>query len=98
MPATPATKNGGYGMKTVKMNLGGQTVEAESLSYKSLNEPWSLYQLDDGSIIKIKLVISDVFKLPTPDPLTGLPQYVIRSSNVMSVEPPESVDSKRKVQ
>jgi hypothetical protein len=84
-------------MKTVKMNLGGQSVEAESLTYKPLNEPWSSYQLDDGSIIKLKLVISDVFKLPTSDPLTGLPQYIIRSSNVMSVEPPESL-SKRDVQ
>lgn len=81
-------------MKKVKMNLGGQTVEAESLSYKPLNEPWSSIQLDDGSIIRLKLVISDVFKLPTPDPLTGLPQYIIRSSNVMSVEPPDSAASK----
>jgi hypothetical protein len=84
-------------MKTVKLNLGDQTVEAESLSYKPINEPWSIYQLDDGSIIKVKLVISDVFKLPTSDPLTGLPQYMIRSSNVMSVEPLESL-SKRDVQ
>jgi hypothetical protein len=91
-----APKNGGHGMKTVKLNLGGQTVEAESLGYKPINEPWSSYQLDDGSIIKIKLVISDVFKLPTSDPL-GLPQYMIRSSNVMSVEPLESL-SKRDVQ
>jgi hypothetical protein len=85
-------------MKTVKLNLGGKTIEAESLSYRPLNEPWSSYQLDDGSIIKLKIVISDVFKLPTPDQLTGLPQYIVRSSNVMSVEPQESVASKRKVQ
>jgi hypothetical protein len=85
-------------MKPVKINLGGQTVEAESLTYRSLNEPWSSYQLEDGSIIKLKLVVSYVYKLPTVDSLTGLPQYVVRSSNVMSVEPPESVASKRDVQ
>jgi hypothetical protein len=85
-------------MKTVKINLGGQTVEAESMTYRPLNEPWSSYQLDDGSIIKLRLVLSDVFKLPSPDPLTGLPQYIIRSSNVMSVEPPEVVTSKREIQ
>jgi hypothetical protein len=67
-------------MKTVKINLGGQTVEAESMTYRPLNEPWSSYQLDDGSIIKLRLVLSDVFKLPSPDPLTGLPQYIIRSA------------------
>jgi hypothetical protein len=85
-------------MKTVKMNIGGLTVEAESMGYKPLEEPWSSYRLDDGSIVKIKLVVSDVFKLPTPDPVTGLPQYIIRSSNVMSVEPPETPVSNRKVQ
>lgn len=85
-------------MKTVKLNLGDKTVEAELLGYRPLNEPWSSYQLDDGNIIKLKLVISDVFKLPTQDPLTGLPQYIVRSSNVISVEPQESLASKRKVQ
>jgi hypothetical protein len=85
-------------MKTVKLNLGGKSVEVESLNYRPLNEPWSSYQLDDGSVIKLKLVIADVFKLPTPDQLTGLPQYIVRSSNVMSVEPHESLPSKRKTQ
>jgi hypothetical protein len=85
-------------MKKIKMNLGGQTVEAESMNYKSIDEPWSSIRLDDGSIIKLKLVISDVFKLPTPDQLTGLPQYIVRSSNVMSVEPPDAPTSKREVQ
>lgn len=60
-------------MKTVKLNLGGKTVEAELLSYRPLNEPWSAYQLDDGSIIRLKLVIYDVFKSPTSGQLTGLP-------------------------
>src|ERR1700731_2914928 len=95
---TAGSKNWWHGMKTVKMNLGGQTVEAESMTYRPLNEPWSSYQLDDGSIIKLRLVLSDVFKLPTPDSLTGLPQYIIRSSNVMSVEPPEVVTLKREIQ
>jgi hypothetical protein len=58
-------------MKTIKINIGDLTVEAESMNYKPMDEPWSLYRLDDGSTIKIKLVVSDVFKLPTPDPLTG---------------------------
>lgn len=74
----------------VKMNIGGQTVEADTMSFSALEEPWARYKLDDGTIIKIKIVLSDVFKLPTPDPLTGLPQIVVKSGNVMSVEPPAS--------
>jgi hypothetical protein len=85
-------------MKSVKMNIGGVTVEAESMDYKSLEEPWSSYRLSDGSTIKVKLVVSDVFRLPDPDPLTGLPQYLVRSSNVMSVEPPDTTQAKRELQ
>ena len=82
-------------MKKVKINIGDVTIEADSMNYRSIDEPWSLYRLEDGSTIRVKLVISDVFKLPTSDPITGLPQYMIKSSNVMSVEPP---DMKREIQ
>lgn len=84
-------------MKKVKMNLGGREVEAESMAFNAIEEPWSLYRLEDGTTVKLKLVVSDVFKLAIPDPVTGLPQVVVRSSNIMSVEPPETPLSKREV-
>lgn len=71
----------------IKLNLGGQTVEVEKMDFKPIEENWSLYKLEDGTIVKLKLIVSDVFKLPEPDPLTGLPQLLVKSGNVMSVEP-----------
>ena len=68
------------------MNLGGQSVEAEMMVFKAIEEPWSLYKLDDGTTLKVKIVLSDVYKIPIPDPLTGLPQFIIRASNVLSVD------------
>ena len=85
-------------MKKLRMNISGETVEAESMTVKSIEEPWSIYKLDDGNVIKLKVVVSDVFKLPTPDTVTGLPQYLVRSSNIMSVEPPEGPIAGREVQ
>jgi hypothetical protein len=73
-------------MKKVRMNLGGQSVEAEMMVFKAIEEPWSLYKLDDGTTLKVKIVLSDVYKIPIPDPLTGLPQFIIRASNVLSVD------------
>jgi hypothetical protein len=73
-------------MKKVRMNLGGQSVEAEMMLFKAIEEPWSLYKLDDGTTLKVKIVLSDVYKIPIPDPLTGLPQFIIRASNVLSVD------------
>lgn len=71
----------------IKMNLGGNVIEAEKMDFKQIEENWSLYRLEDGTIVKIKLIVSDVFKLPGNDPLTGMPQLLVKSTNVMSVEP-----------
>jgi hypothetical protein len=76
-------------MQKVKMNLGGRVVEAERMTFKAMDEPWSLYRLEDGSLVKLKSVVSEVFKLPIADPVTGFPQIIVRSSNIISVEPPE---------
>jgi hypothetical protein len=84
-------------MQKVRMNLGGQMVEAERMHFKAMEEPWSLYRLEDGSIVKLKLVVSDVYKLPIPDPVTGFPQVVVRASNVVSYEPPEAPTPAREV-
>ena len=48
----------------IKMNLGGQAVEAEKMEFKPIEEAWSFYRLEDGTVVKIKLIVSDVFKLP----------------------------------
>lgn len=70
-----------------KMNLAGKEVEAETVGFSPIDEHWSTYKIDDGSIVRLKLVVSDVFRLPTKDPITGAPQYIVRSSNIVSVEP-----------
>ena len=85
-------------MKKIMMNIGDKAVEAESMSFKASEEPWTIYKLDDGSVIKLRPVVSGIFKLPGQDPVTGLPQFLIRSSNVVSVEPPEVPLSKRETQ
>ncbi len=72
----------------IKINLGNQTVEAEKMEFKAIDEPWAEYKLEDGNVVKVKLVVSSVFKLPMPDQITGLPQYIVQSGNIMTVEPP----------
>ena len=81
---------------TVKLNLGGKTVEAEKMEFKTLDEGGSTYRLEDGTIVKIKVVAAEVYKLPGVDQLTGVPQFLVKSSNVMSVEAPASSISSTK--
>jgi len=85
-------------MSKIRLNLGGNVVETEKMTVRPVEEPWSIYRTEDGDIIKLKLVVSDVFKLPNPDPVTGLPQFIVKSSNIMSVEVPETPRSKKELQ
>ena len=77
-------------MKKMKLNLGGKAVEAEKMDFKPIDENWSLYRLEDGTVLKLRLIVSEIFKLPGADPLTGMPQFLAKSSNVMAVESPTS--------
>ena len=73
-------------MQKIKLNLGGKAVEAEKMSFQPIDENWSLYRLGDGTVVKLRLIVSEIFKLPGADPLTGMPQYLVKSSNVIAVE------------
>jgi len=77
-------------MKRVRINVGGQNVEAESMSFNMIDDPWSICRLEDGTIFKIKPTISAVFKLPAKDPITGAQQLLVQSIPVVSVEAPET--------
>lgn len=74
-------------MGKLVVDVGGQKVDAEAVEFSPLAEPWSQYQLADGTVVKIKLVVSEILQLGIKDPVTGQPQYLIKSSNVASVEP-----------
>ena len=67
------------------------------MDFKALDEAWSTYRLEDGTIVKIRVVASEVFKLPGVDPLTGVPQLIVKSSNIMTVEAPTPSASTKKV-
>jgi hypothetical protein len=73
-------------MAKVRLTLGDKVVEAEKIEFKTTSEPWSSYLLSDGNVAKIKLIVSECYRLPDRDPITGLPQYVFKSTNVAAIE------------
>ena len=81
---------------TVQLTIGGNKVDAEKMDFKTLDDAWSVIRLEDGTVIKIKVVPSEVYKLPAVDELTGVPMFVVKSSNVMSVEPQSTSSSSKK--
>ena len=76
-------------MKT-RLTLGDKIIEAEKMDFKPIDESWSLYRLEDGTIIKLRLIVSEIYKLPGVDPVTRMPLFLAKSSNVMAVDPAAS--------
>jgi len=74
--------------KRTMINFGGKTVEATELGFKSLKEEWNEYQADDGTYLRLKVVVSEVVRLDDYDQ-DSKPIYVIKSSNVLSSSVPE---------
>lgn len=68
------------------MNSKGVLVNAEQLSFNPITEPTSEYQLEDGSRIKIRMVLAEVYRLDEKDPNTGRNTYFIKSAPIFSIE------------
>jgi hypothetical protein len=59
--------------------------DAENVQIKEENESWNTYKLSDGSVIKVKLVITNVKRLKKFQP-DGHPIYLIQSQNVVRLD------------
>jgi hypothetical protein len=78
----------------VTINMGGRQVQATPVDVNQSSERWNEYFLEDGTVLKMKLVLKKVFKVDGEFDEEGNPVYVMQSTNVTSVSTPG--DSKKK--
>lgn len=70
----------------------GNEFDAIILPFQTGVEHWNEYLVDDGSVIRIKLVVTEVLKLDGQyDPITGDPIYIAKSQNIINVSSPENL-------
>jgi len=77
-----------------KINFGGEEVEAVPIDINQTNEYWNQYLLDDGTVIKMKLVATKVLRVDNKYDLEGNPLYIIQSTNITSVNAPINLKKK----
>lgn len=65
----------------------GRKVQATEIGIRKSTESWNEYELEDGNIIKIKLVVVRVLKTIDKDPITGEPIYITNTQNLMAMSP-----------
>lgn len=69
----------------IKINFGGEEVEAVPIDINQTNEYWNQYLLDDGTVIRMKLVATKVLRVDNKYDAEGNPLYIIQSTNITSV-------------
>jgi len=72
--------------------------DGEDLDFTESKEGWNVYKLEDGTTIKVKLILRSVKRLKKWNP-DGTPLYLIQSANVVRVlNVPKELRAKPKVQ
>jgi hypothetical protein len=75
--------------KTV--NFGQGPVQVTEVGFRTSGEYWNEYLADDGTVIRIKVVVTDIMRLDGQYDAEGNPAYVVKSANVTSISAPEDL-------
>ena len=68
----------------MKVQYQGREVEGEPVDFLTRKEDFNEYQLTDGKILKIKMVVTRIIRLEEEKAPDGNPIYLIQSQNVVA--------------
>ncbi|MDA2918595.1 hypothetical protein MYX76_03705 [Desulfobacterota bacterium AH_259_B03_O07] len=77
-----------------KTRFQGKEVEALNLNFEVNKEGWNEYTTDDGSVVKVKLVVTKILRVEDQYSQDGDPIYMIQSGNVVTAIVPEELKKK----
>ena len=69
----------------------GRVVEGTVMSFQTGGEHWNEYLVDDGTIVRVKLVVTDIIRLDGEYNAKGDPIYTVESTNVSAISAPEEL-------
>jgi hypothetical protein len=67
----------------------GKEIDIIEMSFQTGAEHWNEYVVNDGSVIRLKTVVTDILKVEGQYDANGNPAYFVKSSQVISVSPSE---------
>ena len=68
----------------MKLKYQGWEVEGESVDFITRKEDFNEYQLVNGKILRIKMVVTRIVRLEEEKAPDGNPVYLIQSQNVVA--------------
>ena len=79
-------------MPTIKFQ--GRDVDGLSVKFKSIREEWNEYDLEDGTTLRMKTVVSEIIRLPGMYDPENNPVYIVKSGNMLFVNAPDELKKK----
>ena len=74
-----------------KVTIGGEEVDAVEIPFQAGAEHWNEYLLNDGSVLKMKTITTEVLRLEDRYDNDGNPTYLLKSTNVLAVSAPDEL-------
>lgn len=74
----------------------GSQMPTTEIGFRSSGEHWNEYLADDGTVIKIKLVVTDVYRVDGRYDGDGNPLYLTKSTNIMAISAPEDLKENKR--
>lgn len=71
--------------KTITIDYQDKKIEGELLEFKTKNEEWNKYETEDGSIVKVKVVVTKIIRANTTTK-SGEPVYIINSTTLVDAD------------
>lgn len=72
-----------------KIPFGNREVEAIEMTFQTGGEHWNEYVLNDGSVVRLKPVVTEILRAEGEYDNEGNPVYVIKATTVVSVSASE---------
>jgi hypothetical protein len=66
-------------------------VDAEQVDFDAKAEPWAAYELSDGTMLKMRVILTGVMRIEGEYDQSGNPIYVVSSQNVVQANAPKKL-------
>lgn len=69
----------------------GRERDAELIPIKTSNENSNVYELEDGSVLSLKTVVTEIWRVDDVYDQEGNPFYLTKSTNIATVTSPQKL-------
>lgn len=74
-----------------RIRVGNQEVEVIPVTFQPSGENWNEYLLSDGTVLKTKMVATEIYRVPDAYDEDGNPQYIVKSAQIVTASTPENL-------